>query len=153
MAGATSAERMPKGGGAISEQEAYERLCGYTLMRGRTEFIHQLVVDAFAVQRADERTPPIRLTFALVGLYLAVEKHFTGRQVQRVHMLLARRRQDWPTFILPRERGAMTVLDVLSANEGPERDGAIRAWCASVWAAFADSRATVVELLKQRGIA
>ena len=44
-------------------------------------FIHQHVMDAWAVQTADELTKPIQLTFALVGLYLHVEMAFSGRQV------------------------------------------------------------------------
>jgi hypothetical protein len=37
-----------------SEQEAYEELCCYALARSDPSFIHQHVVDAFAVQQADE---------------------------------------------------------------------------------------------------
>jgi len=86
-----------------SEEDAYNELCAYTLAhRGSPEFIHQYVVDAFAAQHADERTKPIGLTFALLGLYLAVERHFTGRQVQRAHMQLAvASRSGPPSFSRP----------------------------------------------------
>ncbi len=114
--------------------------------------MHQHVVDAYAAQRADERTKPIGLTFALVGLYLHLEKGGTGRQVQRAHVQLARRKQGWPTLLLPGERGSATVVDVVGVPEGPERDRAIHAWCRSVWEAFAGNRAAVEELLRQRGI-
>ena len=134
------------------EQEAYHALCGYTLALGDAEFIHQHVVDAFAAQRADERSKPIAIAFSLVGLYLLVEKKRTGREVQRAHMRLGRQRREWPAFVLPRDRGSMTVVDVMAAPGGPERNRAIHAWCASVWAAFADGRQTVAELLRQEGI-
>ncbi|HXG53369.1 MAG TPA: DUF5946 family protein, partial [candidate division Zixibacteria bacterium] len=62
----------------ISEQQSYEQLQCYTLGHGGLEFIHQHVVDAWAAQHADEQTKPIRLTFALVGLYLHVERGFSG---------------------------------------------------------------------------
>jgi hypothetical protein len=122
------------------------------LGRRDPEFIHQLVVDAFTAQHADERTKPIALTFALVGLCLAVERHYTGREVQRVHMRLARRKRAWPVFILPFGRGSMTVVDVVAALAGPERDAAIHAWCTSVWDAYAGSRGQVLELLRREGI-
>jgi hypothetical protein len=139
--------------GMNPEQEAYDALCLYTLGRGDAGFIHQHVVDAFAAQSADERTPPIALTFALVGLYLHVEKQWTGKQVQRTHMQLARQKRGmWPAFTLPGDRGSMTAVEVMRASEGAERDRAIDAWCRSVWAAFADSRAAVVALLGQFGI-
>jgi len=114
--------------------------------------MHQHVVDAYAAQRADEHTKPIGLTFALVGLYLHVEKGWTGRQVQRAHMRLARRKRTWPTLPLPRDRGSMTVVEVMGTAEGPERDRAIHAWRRSVWEAFAESRGAVVEVLGQGGI-
>ena len=136
-----------------SEQDAFNALCAYTLALGDAAFIHQHVVDAFAAQHADEHSKPIKVTFALVGLYLHVERQWSGKQVQRAHMRLARPRYSWPAFSLPRERGSMTVVDVVEAPEGPERARAIDAWCASVWAAFAGSRTTVAELLRRHGIA
>ena len=135
-----------------SEQEAYNELCCYTLAHCDPSFIHQHVVDAFAAQNANERTKPIGLTFALVGLYLHVEEKFSGKQVQRAHMQLAGRKRPWPAFDLPRDRGPVGALDVMAASAGLERDRAIDAWCASVWDAFRDSRAIVAQLLRQHGI-
>jgi hypothetical protein len=86
--------------GMASEQDAYDELCCYTLAHGAPAFIHQHVVDAFAAQRADGGSKAIGVTFALVGLYLHVEKQFSGKQVQRVHMELARHKRQWPTFVL-----------------------------------------------------
>jgi len=138
--------------GVASEQEAYDELCCYTLAHGAPSFIHQHVVDAFAAQRADARSKRIGVTFALVGLYLHVERQFSGREVQRVHMQLGRQKRQWPELALPRDRGSMTAIDVMAASPGPERDRAIDAWCASVWNAFTDSRQTVVDVLSQYGI-
>jgi hypothetical protein len=135
-----------------SEREAYDELQCYTLGHGDRSFIHQHVVDAWAAQHAHERTKPIGLTFALVGLYLHVERGFSGRQVQRVHMALAQRKRNWPSFALPEERGSVTASHVMATAAGAERDQAIDAWCASVWDAFRESHQAVAQLLKQRGI-
>jgi hypothetical protein len=135
-----------------SEEEAYRTLCAYTLTRGDPDFIHQHVVDAWAAQHASEKSKPIGVAFALVGLYLHVEHQFTGRQVQRAHMTLARDRRPWPVFMLSEDRGTMTVIDVMVAPEGAERDGAIHAWCASVWGALSESRNRVQVMLKQHSI-
>jgi hypothetical protein len=137
----------------MTSKEAYDELCGYTLAHGHPSFIHQHVVDAFAAQAADEHTKPIALTFALVGLFLHVEKQFTGRQVQRAHMKLAREKHPWPPLSLPRERGAMTAADVLAAPAGPERDVAIHAWTNAVWEAFGENRQTIADLLRAHQIA
>lgn len=136
----------------MSDRDAYHELSAYTLTHGGSEFIHQHVVDAFAAQHADETTKPMALTFALVGLYLHVERGLSGRQVQLVHMRLARRQRKWPTLSLPPDRGVLTAADVIRAAEGRDRDSAIHAWCAAVWHAFRDARPIIVRLLHEYGI-
>ncbi len=128
-------------------QNLYNELCYYTLAHSDPAFIHQHVVDAFGAQTADENTKPIKLTFALVGLYLHVEEQFTGRQVQLAHMKLGQEKQPWPNFFLPKERGAVTVAMVFAAPAGPERDAMIHRWCVSVWEAFRENRQAVSSLL------
>lgn len=64
------------------EQQMYNQLAFYTLSHpDKIFFIHQLVVDAYTAQHADAQTKPIAITFALAGLYLVVEKNYTGKQV------------------------------------------------------------------------
>lgn len=134
------------------EQAAHEELQLYTYALGDAEFVHQHVVDAWTLQHADARTKPIALAFALLGLYLHLEHGFTGRQVQRVHVDLARRREPLPAFRLPSERGALTVLDVVAAPPGPERLRALDQWCASVWQAWASEHAAVARWMERCGI-
>jgi hypothetical protein len=126
---------------------AYQEVYAYSM--GRPGFILQHVVDAFAVQSATLDTKPIGVVFGLVGLYLHVEKQFPGRQVQEVHMKLARRKREWPQMDLPIHRGEITVCNVLEAPAGPERDQAIDNWCRSVWAAFSHQRSIIISLLKE----
>jgi hypothetical protein len=137
----------------ISNEDAYNELCCYTLTHGDPAFIHQHVVDAFAAQNADERTKPIKLTFALIGLYLHVEKQFSGREVQRAHQFLAGRKRLWPSFKLPRDRGSLTAADVMAVPAGSERDQAIDDWCVGVWNAFRDNHQRVTELLQELNFA
>src|SRR5260370_20180011 len=116
---------------------------------GRPGFILQHVVDAFAVQTACDHSKPIGIVFGLVGLYLHVEKQFSGRQVQKAHMELGRKKRVWPSVPLPEDRGRMTVVDVLAASAGLERDRAIDDWCRSVWAAFNGNRESIIALLRE----
>jgi hypothetical protein len=132
-----------------AQRDAYHELSAYTLSHRVTAFIHQHVVDAFAAQRADADSKPIAITFALAGLYLHVEHGVMGRDVQRIHMLMARRKRAWPVFTLPPQRGAMTAIDVMAVPAGPGRDHAIDAWAASVWKAYADTRPAIAALLKE----
>jgi len=131
-----------------SARERYHELTAYTLSHTDPAFIHQYAVDAFAAQTADDTTKPIILAFALVGLYLAAERQYSGRNVQRVHTLLARRRRRWPRFEIPEFRGAITVRDVMDVPPGPERDEAIRRWAVNVWQAYSGQRDEVLDLLK-----
>ncbi len=100
----------------------------------------------------EPQSKPIAVRFALVGLYLHVERQFTGREVQRVHMKLAQRKEPWPVGALPEARGAITALDVAAAADGVARDAMIHAWCGSVWAAYAGSRELVAGRLRERGV-
>ena len=93
-----------------TEQELYNELACYTLSLADPEFIHQHIVDAFGAQRTDENTKPIGIAFALAGLYLYLEKNYTGRQVQLAHMKMAKRRKKWPKLELPQNRGDVTQL-------------------------------------------
>jgi hypothetical protein len=131
-----------------SECELYDELACYTLAHSDPAFLHQQIVDAFAAQHADESSKPIGVVFALAGLYLFVEKGFTGRQVQRMHMQLANRRKQWPRLTPPTERGPITVSDVLAAPPGQARDEKIREWCRSVWERWGDCHHEIRTLVK-----
>jgi hypothetical protein len=70
----------------LTDQEAYDKLSRYTLAHRSPAFIHQHIVDAFTAQHADMETKPIAIVFALVGLYLYVEKNLTGKKIHFAHM-------------------------------------------------------------------
>jgi hypothetical protein len=129
--------------------DLYNQLASYTLAHPDPGFIHQLVVDAYAAQNADESSKPIAIVFSLIGLYLHVEKGFTGKQVQRAHMQLARWPNTWTKPPLPQDRGAIHIEDVLAAPPGPARDAMIERWCATVWECWQASRVQIVELARK----
>src|SRR6478609_6580123 len=79
----------------------YQDLSVQTLSDRDPTFPHQLAVDAYAAQHAGPASKPITTAFALIGLYLVCERGFTGREAQRAHMFLGRRRQEWPRFQPP----------------------------------------------------
>jgi hypothetical protein len=131
-----------------SEQQ-YNELSYYTLAHQDMSFIHQHIVDAYTAQTADERTKSITITFSLAGLFLYIEKGYTGRQVQQFHMIMAKNKRAWPAFVLPAKRGEINVSHVLAISPGPGRDKMIHQWCVSVWEAFKDNRKTIEDLIKQ----
>ena len=60
------------------DQDLYNELALYTREFRDPEFIHEHVVDAWAVQHAGESSKPPGVVFGLVGLYLHTEKNFTA---------------------------------------------------------------------------
>ena len=120
---------------------------GYTLAHGNLRFIHQHLVDAYGAQHVRKSKSNIGAAFTLAGLYLAIERAFTGRQVQRMHMVMANRSKTWPAFDPPADMGPLTVADVLAAEPGDRRDDLLMRWCASVWAAWSPEQPRVREMV------
>jgi hypothetical protein len=132
----------------MTNDELYNELAYYTLSHPDSSFLHQHAVDAYAAQYADEGTKTIQIVFGLVGLYLYLEKGFSGRMVQKAHMQLAKRRRNWERPALPASRGAIRIVDVLAAAPGEPRDLVIREWCRSVWDAWRAERDQIVSLVQ-----
>jgi len=133
----------------MTAQEQYEELSFYTLSLQDEDFIHQHVVDAYSAQTAKADTKPITVFFSLAGLYLFVEKNYTGRQVQTAHLQMAKKPKEYPKIIFPESRGSVTVKNVLDAPPGSERDKVIRQWCVSIWKAFSDQHEAIISLTEK----
>jgi Family of unknown function (DUF5946) len=122
----------------------YNELAFYTLALQDDFFIHQLVVDAYTAQTATNTTKPISLIFALVGLYVVVEKNCTGKQVQQLHTKMSNNKIEWPIIELPKCKGDITIDKVLELNPDDERNKMIVKWCDSVWEAYQTQRGIIV---------
>jgi hypothetical protein len=131
-----------------TDQDLYNELAFYTLAHPDPAFIHQNVVDAYAAQHANESSKPIYIVFALIGLYLCVEKNFTGKQAQKAHMQLAKTHRQYVRPPLPKDRGTIGISDVLAVPPGPARDAMIHSWCVTAWSAWSESREQIVKLAK-----
>jgi hypothetical protein len=118
--------------------QLFSDLSCYTVSKQDAAFIHQHAVDAYEAQHAGGKTRNITVAFGLIGLYLALEKGFTGRQVQIAHMQIARVRKDWPHLDPPDRPGPITVLDVFQEKTDEGRDRMIGDWMAAVWETWSD---------------
>jgi hypothetical protein len=128
-------------------RELMFQLSYYTLTLRDSHFIHQLAVDAFAAQHSGKQTKPITTAFALVGLYLANERNFTGKQVQQAHLALAKRSKTWPCFTAPQEKARWTVRDVTESPDD-QKQSMIKKWSRSVWEIWEPERTRVAGLVK-----
>jgi hypothetical protein len=136
---------IPSGGKC---RDLFHELSAYTITTGDERFIHQHVVDAYAAQHAPENPRPVATTAALIGLYLFVEKGWTGRRVQRAHMELGNRMKEWPALPPPRERAALHVGTVLATPPGEPRDRAIEEWARAVWESWKAEHGAIEALLE-----
>jgi hypothetical protein len=117
----------------------FGELSAYTLTHGDPKFIHQHAVDAWQAQHLVASKSNIGLAFSLIGLYLAVERGYTGRQVQLAHMELGRTKRTWAWFDPPAEY-RLTVVDVLRVEPGASRDAMLMKWAAAVWQSWSHAQ-------------
>lgn len=107
---------------------------------------HQMTVDAYQAQHVAADSPPIGPAFALIGLYLTIERGMGGPQVRHAHGFLASLRREWPVFYPPRFTWPVTVLDVAESLEAEAHLAAVQRWGASVWEAWGTDREQVRSL-------
>jgi hypothetical protein len=129
--------------------QLFSDLSCYTVAKQDPSFIHQHAVDAYEAQHAGGKTRNITVVFGLIGLYLALEKGYTGKQVQQAHLQIARVRKNWPRLEPPTRPAFLTVLDVQKIPDSPEKDAMIRRWMSAVWENWADRQAWVRETTEE----
>lgn len=128
-------------------RQLYANLSAFTLSLRDADFIHQLIVDTYGAQHSRPNFKPITTAFALIGLYLAFEHGYTGKEVQRAHKVLGNKHLPWPRFNPPEEKTALTVLDVLQSSEEHYQD-MIWKWGKSVWNLWRPEHKSVRKLVE-----
>ncbi len=134
----------------IAESKEFNELSFYSMSHpDRNYFIHQHVVDAYQAQVSNKETKPIAVIFALLGLHLYLEEGYTGREVQLMHMKIAKNKPAvWPKVVFPESRGEITIQDILKLESSEDKDAMIRNWCESVWNAYSESQQAIRDFTK-----
>lgn len=132
----------------MQNDELYNQLAYYTLSHKGKDFIHQHLVDAYTIQTANENTKPIAIIYALAGIYLHVEKNYTGKEVQLAHMEMSKKSKQFPKITLPENRGAINISDIIKIDKPEEKDQAIHKWCTSIWESFSSHHKEIIELIE-----
>jgi hypothetical protein len=113
--------------------QLYHELSAYFIMNPNITFRSQHAVDAYGAQHSGSVVKNIRTAYSLIGLYLAVECKYSGRQVQIAHMELAKRKIQWPSFELPTRLYTLSIADVIAAEEDEHRNEMLMKWAINVW--------------------
>ncbi len=107
--------------------------------------VHQLTVDAYAVQHAGGDHPDKSVCIHLVGLHLVLERSVVPVDVpSRLQRVAAR--TSWPHLEPPVERSSLTVCDVALADSPQTHALRVREWAAQVWRAWSAHHDVVREL-------
>ena len=129
--------------------QRYNELLVYTLSLGDKEFIHQHAIDTYAAQHSGSGLRPIQICFALIGLYLYLERGYSGKEVQQAHRKLAERTKDWTMLMHARPIPSMTVVDILRSTPGESRNDRIRQWADAVWDEWAPEHTRIASWCEQ----
>jgi hypothetical protein len=109
--------------------------------------IHQLTVDAYAVQHAGGRHPDKSLDIHLFGLYLSLEKGIRSPYVPPLLQRLASAIEVWPHYNLPTKRVAITVFEVAMADSVGDHMRLSQEWAQSVWQCWAEHHTAVARVV------
>jgi hypothetical protein len=110
-------------------------------------FPHQLAVDTYAAQHNGANMKPVTITFALIGLHLAFERGYTGREVQKAHVLLGKLHGQCPGFTSIRNSNEINVSNVL---QNISKDNYMRLpanWGRSVWESWKPEHENIRKLV------
>ncbi len=106
--------------------------------------VHQLTVDAYAVQHAGGRHPDKSVFIHLTGLHLVLERGIPPPPVAPYLQQLATRVRDWPHFDPPSVVWPLTIFDVAMADD---HAAAVREWSAGVWAGWGTRHEAIAQLV------
>jgi hypothetical protein len=94
--------------------------------------VHQLTVDAYAVQHAGGVHPDKSVCIHLTGLCLMVERGVKPTDVPPLMQRIAARGH-WPHLEPPTLRAELTVSNVVDAASPIDHADRVRAWASAVW--------------------
>ena len=109
--------------------------------------IHQLTVDAYALQHAGGPHPDKSVDIHLCGLYLALQKGIRSPYIPPLLQKLATAIAVWPHYEPPTKSGTLTVFDVAFCDSTEDHIRVVREWAQGVWESWSDYHTEVARLI------
>ncbi|HTF89347.1 MAG TPA: DUF5946 family protein [Planctomycetota bacterium] len=108
--------------------------------------VHQLTVDAYAVQHAGGAHPDKSVCVHLVGLHLVLERDFKPFDVPARLQQLAASTPVWPHFEVPAQRAKLTAHGLAQGNSVRAHGQLARTWAEQVWDSWSAHHAAIASL-------
>jgi hypothetical protein len=110
--------------------------------------VHQLTVDAYAVQHAGGNHPDKSVDVHLCGLYLVLVRGFAPARVPPLLQQFVGELDAFPHFVPPEPVRAPTVLDVALCDTSADHAAMSRRWAQAVWQAWSAQHDAIAELVE-----
>ena len=98
--------------------------------------VHQMTVDAYALQHAGGHHPDKSVVIHLAGLHAAFDLRLHQVTIPRLLQCLANSAKTWPHFEPPSWMGPLTIFEVALASSSVEHVLRVRKWASFVWEAW-----------------
>ncbi len=109
--------------------------------------IHQLTVDAYAVQHAGGPHPDKSVGVHLSGLYFALERGVRSPEIPSFLQRLVTAVETWPHYEPPVATSSLTVFDVAICDSTEDHIRVVRDWARAVWQCWSEHHAEVGRLI------
>ncbi|QDT96346.1 DUF5946 family protein [Gimesia aquarii] len=109
--------------------------------------IHQMTVDAYALQHAGGSHKNKSITIHLAGLHAAYNLGIPQTQIPRLLQRLANHIQHWPYYVPPQSTGPLTAFDIALASTMEEHILRVKKWADFVWDAWSDHHTKIASLV------
>src|SRR4051794_11768828 len=133
---------------------AYGKLLAREYSDIRYAPLHQLSVDAYAVQHPGSRSPQSIQSVGphLISLCLTLEKKAAIGSSRAVLQNSAAFKEKLIWLQPPASRGDMTVANLMAVKDPPDHLKAVRIWAESAWMAWARHHAIVHGWIEEFGL-
>ena len=112
--------------------------------------VHQLTVDAYAVQHAGGEHPDKSVGIHFAGLHLMLVRGIRPPLVPPYLQQLTESVETWPHFEPPKQSCRFTIFDIaLVAGDLEEHTRVVREWSAEVWQAWSPHHDAIAALVEQ----
>ena len=109
--------------------------------------VHQMTVDAYAVQHAGGPHPDKSVDVHLFGLYLSLEKGIRSPYVPPLLQRMVAAIEVWPHYEPPPQQSLLTVFDVAICDSVEDHIRVVREWSQVVWDSWGEYHAEVARLI------